>query len=67
MKKEEIDEIKDAIDNIFVRLEYLEKILARVKCSEESWKYNVLDLMEQVYDRLSYIRRKLDFLSTEDS
>ncbi len=67
MKEEEIDEIKDAIDNIFVRLEYLEKILARVRCNEDSWKYNVLDLMEQVYDRLSYIKRRLDFLATKDS
>ncbi len=66
MEKERIDEIKEIVDNIFARMEYLEKILARVKCQNgDSWKYSILDVIEQIYDRLSEARHKLDSLENQ--
>ena len=63
LNRTRIDEIKEIVDNVYARLEYLEKILARAKCKDEdAWKYTALDIMEQIYDRLSEIRRKLDSL-----
>jgi len=53
------DELLELIDGIYARLELLEKAIARAQCSSEGWRYNALDLVEQVYDLLSTLRAKL--------
>ncbi len=61
MSKRELVELKELIDSVFVRLELLEKVIAGAKCSHnDPWKYNVMDLIEQIYDLLGSIKKKAD-------
>jgi HEAT repeat protein len=56
-----VDRIEELVDKVYVRLEYLERIIARASCSgRDGWKYSALDLLEQVYDVLSAIKKELE-------
>jgi hypothetical protein len=68
VKRENLLKLKEIIDNVYVRLEYLERIISSASCpGSDAWKYNVLDVLEQIYDMLSKLRKEVDELERTTS
>ena len=63
MKTRDLEEYtaSELLDQVFVRMELLEGVLSRIasKSEEGGWVYQVMDVMEQIYDYLSMLKKKI--------
>ena len=63
MKTRDLEEYtaSELLDQVFVRMELLEGVLSRIasKSEEGGWVYQVMDVIEQIYDYLSMLKKKI--------